>query len=143
MLPISICIATIAMTFGIGGAAFFSPVFIVLFPLIKVPTLAASDAFGAALLTELAGFTSGLIGYGYKGLIDYRTAFILSIMSVPMAIMGTMMKSMIAKKFGSQYLILTFAVVLLILVIYIIFNPVDHKPETDIEQLKESQNEKV
>ena len=45
MFPISILIATVAMTFGIGGAAFFSPTFAILFPLLNVPTLSASEAF--------------------------------------------------------------------------------------------------
>ena len=59
MFPISILIATVAMTFGIGGAAFFSPTFAILFPLVNVPTLSASEAFGASLFTEMFGFASG------------------------------------------------------------------------------------
>ena len=59
MFPLSIVIATVAMTFGIGGAAFFSPTFAILFPLLNVPTLSASEAFGASLFTEMFGFASG------------------------------------------------------------------------------------
>ena len=88
MFPIAIIIATTAMTFGIGGAAFFSPCFIILFPLVGVPTLTGSEALFAALFTELFGFTSGLIGYIYHGLIDWRTAFIFASVGSPFAMIG-------------------------------------------------------
>jgi len=54
LFPASILIATIAMTTGIGGAVFFSPLFIVGLK------LEPSVAIETALMTELFGFSSGL-----------------------------------------------------------------------------------
>ncbi len=83
LLPASILIATIAMSSGIGGAVFFSPLFMLALKL--DPTI----AIGAALATELFGFTSGLAAYMKRKLIDYKLGFNLLLFSVPMAILGT------------------------------------------------------
>ena len=58
MFPVGICVATLAMLGGIGGAALFIPVFVVIFPLLgpEYP-LATSAAIGAALLTTVFGFS--------------------------------------------------------------------------------------
>ena len=82
MFFFAIIIATVAMTLGVGGALFFSPVFITLFPILGVPTLTPATAFGAALLTEVFGFTSGVLGYSRKKLIDYKTAISLLLITV-------------------------------------------------------------
>ena len=57
LFPASILIATLAMASGIGGAVFFSPIFLL------VLKLEPNVAVGTALLTELFGFTSGLYAY--------------------------------------------------------------------------------
>lgn len=57
LFPLSILIATIAISSGIGGAVFFSPIFMLALKL--DPTV----AIGTALITELFGFSSGLIAY--------------------------------------------------------------------------------
>lgn len=59
-------IATIAMATGIGGAVFFSPVFM---PALR---LEPSEACGAAFITELFGFNSGLVAHWKRRLIDWR-----------------------------------------------------------------------
>ena len=57
LLPISIAIARIAMSSGIGGAVFFLPLVMIGFGLdYKI-------AIGTALATELFGFSSGLYAY--------------------------------------------------------------------------------
>lgn len=95
MFPLSILIATIAMTFGIGGAVFFAPVFILLFPILNLTPLSAADAFGAALITELAGFSSGLYAYSKKKTIDFSTAKFFIKVGVPLSIIGTIIKRLI------------------------------------------------
>ena len=62
LLPISIAIATIAMSSGIGGAVFFSPLFMIGLG------LEPNIAIGAALATELFGFGSGLVFGSPSGL---------------------------------------------------------------------------
>lgn len=119
MFFISIVIATIAMTLGVGGALFFSPVFIILFPLLNVPVLTPATAFAAALITEVFGFSSGFIGYSKKKLIDYKTALGLLIVTIPLAILGTVVKRLIEENFNQEYLNLIFGVFLFLLAYYI------------------------
>jgi len=83
LLPISIIIATIAMSSGVGGAVFFSPLFILALG------LEPSIAVGTALATEFFGFTSGVIAYARNRLVDYKLAANLLIFSIPMAILGS------------------------------------------------------
>jgi hypothetical protein len=84
LLPISIAIATIAMSSGIGGAVFFSPLFMIGLG------LEPKIAIGVALTTELFGFSSGLQAYWKAKLIDFKLGFNLLLFSVPAAILGTM-----------------------------------------------------
>jgi len=83
MLPISIVIATIAMTAGVEGATFFTPLFIL------VLGLPPEIAIGTGLITEVFGFGSGLYAYARKRLIDYKLSFALLMVTIPMAIFGT------------------------------------------------------
>ena len=83
LFPISIIIASIAMSSGVGGAVFFSPLFIIALG------LEPAVAVGAALATEFFGFTSGVVAYARSKLIDYKLALNLLIYSVPLAILGS------------------------------------------------------
>ena len=87
LLPLSIVIATIAMSSGIGGAVFFSPIFMLVLKLDPVV------AVGAALITELFGFSSGLWAYVKAKLIDYKLGLNLLLFSIPFAILGTIFGS--------------------------------------------------
>ena len=82
LFPLSIAIATIAMATGIGGAVFFSPIFMV------VLGLKPHIAVGAALFTELFGFASGLYAYVRSKLIDYKIGLNLLIVAIPLALTG-------------------------------------------------------
>lgn len=85
MLPISILIATTAMASGVGGATFFSPLFILAlgFP--------PDVAIGIGLITEVFGFASGLYAYARKRLIDYRLGLNLLMATIPAALIGSYM----------------------------------------------------
>ena len=83
LLPISILIATIAMSSGVGGAVFFSPLFMLALK------LEPQIAIGSALATELFGFASGLYAYAKSKLIDYKLAKNLLLFSIPAAIAGS------------------------------------------------------
>jgi uncharacterized membrane protein YfcA len=92
MFPVSICVATTAMLSGIGGAALFIPIFIIIFPLLgpEYP-LTTAAAIGTALMTEVFGFSSGFVGYYRKRLIDFRSAIPFICVSVPVAILGALL----------------------------------------------------
>lgn len=83
LFPIAIAIATIAMASGIGGAVFFSPLFMLALH------LEPKVAIGAALITEFFGFFSGVIAYWKARLIDYSLAKNLLLFSVPAAVVGS------------------------------------------------------
>ncbi len=83
MLPISILIATTAMASGVGGATFFTPIFILGL------NLSPEVAIGAGLITEVFGFASGLYAYARKRFIDYRLGVALLMVTIPLALVGT------------------------------------------------------
>jgi len=82
MLPVGIIIATIAMMSGIGGALLFSPFFILVLKLDPITAIATG------LAIEMFGFTSGVIGYMRKKLVDFTLVKKLIIFSVPATIIG-------------------------------------------------------
>lgn len=93
MFPVSMLVATTAMLSGIGGAALFTPIFLIIFPLLGTKYLIASSAaaIGVALLTETFGFSSGFVGYYRKGLIDFKSALPFIAVAVPVGIAGALL----------------------------------------------------
>lgn len=85
LFPASVLIATTAMASGVGGAVFFSPIFLLILG------LEPEVAIGTALLTELFGFGSGLVAYIRSQRIDYKLAGDLLRFSVPGAIAGVLL----------------------------------------------------
>lgn len=85
LFPTSVLVATIAMASGVGGAVFFSPIFLLILG------LEPEVAIGTALLTELFGFSSGLAAYVRSQRIDYGLAGDLLRFSVPGAIAGVLL----------------------------------------------------
>lgn len=93
LFPVATAIATIAMASGVGGAIFFSPLFIL------VLGLDAQVAIGTALLTELFGFSSGLVAYFRSKLIDFKLGKDILKFSIPAAIIGTLVSSYVPSDF--------------------------------------------
>jgi len=92
MFPVSIVVATCAMLSGIGGAALFTPIFILVFPLLGQEYVLASTitAIAAALFTQTFGFLSGFIGYYRRKLIDFDLASRILRFSIPVAVLGAL-----------------------------------------------------
>jgi len=90
MFPVAICVATCAMMSGIGGAALFTPIFVLIFPLLGPEYVLESTlaAIAAALITQTFGFLSGFIGYYRRGLIDYAIARRFIVIAVPITLLG-------------------------------------------------------
>ena len=117
MFPVAIGVATFSMLSGVGGAALFIPVFVIFFPMLGPDyPLEAAAAIGAALLTAVFGFSSGLVGYHRRGLIDFRSAVPFLSISVPVGVLG-------ATLFGAlqnQGVLLTGAYATLMLVLCVV-----------------------
>ncbi len=92
MFPVSICVATCAMLSGIGGAALFTPIFVLLFPILGPEYVLASTfaAISTALLTQTFGFISGFVGYYRRRMIDFDLAWRFIKISAPVAVLGAL-----------------------------------------------------
>ena len=93
MFPVALCVATTAMLSGIGGAAMFAPIFMVIFPILgsEYPFESIAAAIGVALFTEVFGFSSGFVGYYRKKLIDFKGAIPFILVGVPFGIVGAIL----------------------------------------------------
>lgn len=85
MFPAAMAIATVAMASGVEGATFFTPLFILGLG------LPAEVAVGVGLITEVFGFASGVGSYARKKLIDYRLGAHMLMVTVPLALLGTLL----------------------------------------------------
>ena len=90
MLPTATCVATTCQLCGIGGAALFSPIFLLVFPALGAdyPLASPAAAVATALCTEAFGFASGLTGYARRGLVAWDVARDVALVSVPVALVG-------------------------------------------------------
>ena len=90
MFPVSILVATCAMLSGIGGAALFTPIFVLIFPLLgpEYALHSTMAAVTAALMTQTFGFLSGFVGYCRRRLIDFPLAFRILRIAAPVGIIG-------------------------------------------------------
>ncbi len=137
MFPISICVATTAMLSGIGGAALFIPIFVIIFPILgpEYP-LTTAAAIGSALLTEVFGFSSGFVGYYRKRLIDFGSAIPFLIVSVPIAIIGAILLATMKEQ--EVFLKGSYALLMLLLCPIIL----RHTPNDKIKDIKRIDNKK-
>lgn len=84
LFPAAILIATVAMTFGIGGAIFFSPFFVI------VLGLPPKVAIALGILVDVFAFASGLAGYVRSRLVNYHVATRLLPFVAAFAIVGAL-----------------------------------------------------
>jgi len=119
MFPVSICVATMAMLSGIGGAALFTPIFVLLFPILGPEYVLASTfaAISTALLTQSFGFISGFIGYYRRRMIDFDLAVRFIRISAPVAIIG----ALVAHAVRDYILIAAYAILVFVLAIGMLF----------------------
>ncbi|MGB5512011.1 MAG: sulfite exporter TauE/SafE family protein [Woeseiaceae bacterium] len=119
MFPVSIGVATMAMLSGIGGAALFTPIFVLLFPILG-PEYALASTFAAistALLTQTFGFISGFIGYYRRRMIDFDLAVRFVKISAPVAVIG----ALVAHSVPDYFLIASYALLVFVLAFGLLF----------------------
>jgi uncharacterized membrane protein YfcA len=119
MFPVSICVATCAMLSGIGGAALFTPIFVLVFPLLgpEYPLASTFAAISTALLTQTFGFFSGFVGYYRRRMIDFDLAVRFIKLTVPIGVLGALVAHMVF----DAVLIGAYAVLVLILAYGLLF----------------------
>lgn len=123
MLPTAAAVATSCQLAGIGGAALFSPIFLLGFPLLgpEYPLESAAAAIASALLTEVFGFSSGLSGYARRGLVSWPVATQFLKISVPLAFAGALCASSVASY--PQVLRAIYAALMFALSAFLILSP--------------------
>lgn len=112
VLPVALCIATIALASGISGALFFSPFFLLAVGLEPV------QAIGAGLITELFGTSSGTFSYVRQRVVDYKTVRFLLMASIPAAIGG----AFLAQRIESGILQIVFGTALVVLAVIVLYH---------------------
>lgn len=134
MFPISMGVATTAMLSGIGGAALFAPIFLIIFPFLGPDYVLAGTAaaIGTALMTEVFGFSSGFIGYYRKRLIHFRSAVPFLMVAIPVAVVGALMLATLKDQDG--LLKLAYALLMLILA------PIIFRHHPPVEMLTEEED---
>jgi len=118
MLPVSTLVATTAMLTGIGGAAIFIPIFLIVFPLLgpEYVIVGHTSSIAVALLTQSFGFSSGLVRYWYRGLINVNLAKRLLRISIPLAITGSIVAQYLTiEPFKIFYALLMFSLAFLLI----------------------------
>ncbi len=86
MLPIAFCVCLMATSSSVEGAVFFSPIFILLFPLIAGVSITPIEVVFLALSIEVFGFGSALLGYFQRRLVDVSIAKRVLLVSIPVAV---------------------------------------------------------
>ncbi len=128
MFPVAIVVATCAMLSGIGGAALFTPIFILIFPLLgpEYPLSTLIAATSTALITQTFGFLSGFIGYYRRKLIDFRLGWRIMRVSVPVAVIG----AFAAGAVHDSVLLGSYAILVAVLAVVIFRNRLPDLPES-------------
>src|SRR5665811_1391574 len=90
MLPVCVCVASIAMFSGISGAALLMPVFLFGFPLVGAPAMLTVSAIGMSLFLETSGFGTGVYRYVRSRLVDWKTVSALAMVTVPLGVVGAL-----------------------------------------------------
>lgn len=91
MFPVCIVFAAIATFSGISGAALLTPLFLVGFPIMGVPTLNTVAAIGTSLFLETSGFGTAVYRYLRLGLADLKTVRSLLLVTVPLGVIGAVL----------------------------------------------------
>lgn len=112
VFPISVAIATVALSSGVSGALFFSPFFLL------VLGLQPAQAVGAGLMTELFGTGFGAYNYVRQKVVDYRTARFLLLASVPAAVAG----ALVAHRLPTATLQTIFGIALVVLAAILLYH---------------------
>ncbi|MBI4544101.1 MAG: sulfite exporter TauE/SafE family protein [Gemmatimonadetes bacterium] len=85
MLPLAVPICATACAAAVEGATMFAPLFALGFPLLGVAALTPGQAVATALIVEVVGYSSGLLGHARQGTVSWAHARVLAALAVPSA----------------------------------------------------------
>lgn len=123
VLPVSVGIATIALSSGVSGALFFSPFFLL------IVGLQPAQAIGAGLTTELFGASFGTMNYMRQRVVDFRTVRFLLMAAIPAGVAG----ALLTHRVESGILQIVFGTVLVLLATIVLYHVTQRgKPPTGL-----------
>ena len=114
----------------------FSPIFLLLFPLLGLQLHSPQQAVASALLTEVFGFASGLIGYSCRGLIDWKTANRYIVISAPSALVGALLAKFVCENVLALRLV--YSALMIGLAVYLWISDHSSQSSTDNDTTKEN-----
>ena len=111
MFPAAIMVSGSAMLSGIGGAALFMPIYVLIFPLLgpQYPFETTILAVIVSLITMSFSFASGVSVYAAKRQIDFKLALSFLVISVPIAFCASLM----APYFDDRVILTAYAILIL------------------------------
>ena len=100
MFPVAMMVATCAMMSGIGGAAIFMPIYVLVLPILgpEYPFETTVLAVIVSLITMCFSFASGVCVYASKRQIDFKLAVSFISISAPFAIIAALIAPFLHEK---------------------------------------------
>jgi uncharacterized membrane protein YfcA len=139
MLPTAFCICLIATSSSIEGAVFFTPIFILLFPVIAGVRILPVEAIFIALSTELFGFGSALTGYLRRKLVDINISKKVLAVSIPLAVAF----GFLAHVVPGGFIMTLLGVMMICLSLAMFYSFLHGRKQTTVERKKEGPPSKV
>lgn len=127
LIFLGLMVGTFGTMVGAGGGFILVPILLLLYPE-KDPEIITSISLAVVFLNA----TSGSLAYAFKKRIDYKSAWLFCITTLPGSILGALSTSYISRKAFD----LIFGIVLLILAIILIIKPTKTAPEKDGKEKK-------
>lgn len=127
LIFLGLMVGTFGTMVGAGGGFILVPILLLLYPE-KDPEIITSISLAVVFLNA----TSGSLAYAFKKRIDYKSAWLFCITTLPGSILGALSTSYISRKAFD----LIFGVVLFVLAIILIIKPTKIAPEKDGKEKK-------
>ncbi|TCK85213.1 sulfite exporter TauE/SafE family protein [Albibacterium bauzanense] len=127
LIFLGLMVGTFGTMVGAGGGFILVPILLLLYPE-KDPEIITSISLAVVFLNA----TSGSLAYAFKKRIDYKSAWLFCITTLPGSILGALSTSYISRKAFD----LIFGIVLLILAIILIIKPTKTAPEKEGKEKK-------
>jgi len=127
LILLGLIVGTFGTMVGAGGGFILVPILLLLYP-DKDPQIITSISLAVVFLNA----TSGSIAYAFKKRIDYKSAWLFCITTLPGSILGALSTSYIPRKTFN----LIFGVIILILAIVLIIKPTKSIPKKEGKEKK-------
>src|SRR5690606_11832509 len=127
LIIIGLIVGSFGTMVGAGGGFIIVPILLLLYPE-KDPEIITSISLAVVFLNA----TSGSIAYAFKKRIDYKSALLFCITTLPGSVLGAFSTSLISRKTFD----LIFGIIILILAITLLIKPLKSTVRNSVEEKK-------